>query len=160
MTENEFITCVKRNNQRLFLIALSFTKSESDSEDIVQNTFLKLWKYTKPFNDDEHIDKWLSRVCVNECKNYIASPFRKRSVSIDECKEFYTFNKEKDYDLFSAVMSLPKKERTVIHLFYYEDLAVKDIADLLKIKESAVKTRLFRARKTLREKLGDEWINE
>lgn len=47
----------------------------------------------------------------------------------------------------------------MIHLFYYEDMAVKDISSLLKIKESAVKTRLHRARKELKEILGDEWIN-
>ena len=57
-------------------------------------------------------------------------------------------------------MRLSKKERTVIHLFYYENLSIKDIAEMLKIKESAVKTRLSRARVNLKERLGDEWIDE
>lgn len=57
-------------------------------------------------------------------------------------------------------MRLSKKERTVIHLFYYENLSIKDIAEMLKIKESAVKTRLSRARVNLKEQLGDEWIDE
>lgn len=160
MTEDKFISSVKRNNQRLFLIALSFTQNHSDAEDILQNVFLKLWKYDKPFNNDMHIDKWLTAVCVNESKNYIKSPFKKRNVPLDEAKEMYTFKEDDSYDLFKSVMSLPKKERIVIHLFYYEDMAIKDIASLLKIKESAVKTRLHRARKNLKEILGDEWINE
>lgn len=160
MTEDKFISSVKRNNQRLFLIALSFTQNHSDAEDILQNVFLKLWKYDKPFNNDMHIDKWLTAVCVNESKNYIKSPLKKRNVPLDEAKEMYTFKEDDSYDLFKSVMSLPKKERIVIHLFYYEDMAIKDIAPLLKIKESAVKTRLHRARKNLKEILGDEWINE
>lgn len=160
MTQENFIGCVKRNNQRLFLIALSFTQNHSDAEDILQNVFLKLWKYEKDFGNDTHIDKWLTLVCVNESKNYIKSPFRKRNVSLDEAGEAYSFKEDNSYDLFNAVMSLPKKERTVIHLFYYEDMTIKDISSVLKVKESSVKTRLHRARKKLKEILGDEWINE
>ena len=76
MTDDDFMQAVKRNNQRLFLIALSFTKSSYDSEDILQNVFLKLWKYPKSFSNSEHLDKWLTVVCVNESKNYIKSPFK------------------------------------------------------------------------------------
>lgn len=159
MTEENFIDCVKRNNQRLFLIALSFTQNHSDAEDILQNVFLKLWRYDKQFENDSHMDKWLTAVCVNESKNHIKHPFKKRSVSLDNLKDTYTFEEDNSYDLFNAVMSLPTKERIVIHLFYYEDMSVKDIGALLKIKESAVKTRLHRARKELKEILGDEWIN-
>lgn len=159
MTEENFIDCVKRNNQRLFLIALSFTQSHNDAEDILQNVFLKLWKYDKPFENESHMDKWLTAVCVNESKNHIKHPFRKRSVPFDDLKEAYTFEEDSSYDLFNAVMSLPAKERIVIHLFYYEDMSIKDIVAVLKIKESAVKTRLHRARKELKEILGDEWIN-
>lgn len=57
-------------------------------------------------------------------------------------------------------MSLSKKDRAIVHLFYYEDMSVKDIANLLKIKESTVKTRLHRARLKLKNLLGDEWIYE
>lgn len=160
MTNDDFIHAVKRNNQRLFLIALSFTQSKTDSEDIIQNVFLKLWRCSKPFKDDIHMDKWLTTVCVNESKNYIKSLFRRYSETIDNECEGYSFDNSQEYDLFSAVMSLPKKERTVIHLFYYEDLSVKDISEILKIRGSSVKTRLHRARNKLKEILGDEWIYE
>ena len=159
MTQYEFINCVKRNSQRLFLIILSFTQNHSDAEDILQHVFLKLWKHDKPFKDSDHVDKWLTAVCVNESKNYIKSPFKRKSVPLEEATEIYTFKEDNSYDLYKAVASLPKKERVVIHLFYYEDMTVKDISALLKIKESAVKTRLHRARQNLKEILGDEWIN-
>lgn len=160
MTEDDFTSAVNRNSQRLFLIALSFTKSRDESEDILQNVFLKLWKYSSLFEDEEHLDKWLTTVCVNECRNYIKMPFRKRSVELNELTGEAVFDSIRSQDVFNAVMSLPQKERAVIHLYYYEDLPIKEIAKLLKLSESAVKTRMHRARKNLKEKLGDEWINE
>lgn len=160
MTDEEFISAVKRNSQRLFLIALSFTKNTDNSEDLLQNVFLKLWQYSKPFENTEHMDKWLTAVCVNECRNFIKSPFRKHHADLNEFTEAEKFDSTEHYDVFNAVMSLSEKERTVVHLFYYEDLPVREIARLLKQSESSVKTRLYRARKKLKEKLGDEWINE
>ena len=161
MTENDFIYALRRNNQRLFLIALSFTKSTYDAEDVVQNVFYKLWKNTRVFENEEHMDKWLTLVCINESKNYVKSFFRNHlNIDDTEIVSPKSFDTSQQSDLFNAVMGLPKKERTVMHLFYYEDLSVKDIAELLKIKESAVKTRLSRARNKLKERLGDDWINE
>lgn len=160
MTQSEYVNSVKENSQRLFLIALSYTKNQADAENILQNTFLKLWKHREELSNTEHINKWLTRVCVNECKNYVVSPFRKRTVSYEEYRETYSLSSEKDYDLLCAVQSLPKKERAVIHLFYYEDLPVKEIAKLLGTTVNNVTTGLSRARNRLKEKLGDDWLNE
>lgn len=160
MTETAFTDAVKRNNQRLFLIALSFTQNRTDAEDILQSVFLKLWKYDQSFENAEHMDKWLTRVTVNESKNLLRSPFRKQQVPLDEIASSAVFAQESDYDLFKAVTRLPQKLRTVIHLFYYEDMPVKEIASLLKLRESTVKTRLFRGRTQLKDLLGDEWIYE
>ena len=155
-----FENAVKRNSRRLYLIALTFTKNHYDSEDIVQNVFVKLWKHNKTFETDNHIDNWLTAVCINESKNCLKSYFRKNTTDLESISELYSFDSKEDIDIFTAVMSLPKNERTVIHLFYYEDLSIKQIAEHLSIKESLVGTRLFRARKSLKRILGDEWINE
>ncbi len=159
MTNDTFMCAVKRNHKRLFMIALSYTKCHEDAEDILQNVFLKLWKHNKVFNDNEHIDKWLTRVCINECKNHIKLPFKKNT-TLDDAMELYTFDEPRDFDVFNALMSLPKKEHTVIVLFYYEDLTTKEIAELLKIKEPTIKTRLRRARIKLKDILGEDWIYE
>ncbi len=160
MTENEFISAVKQNNKRIYLIALSITQNSSDAEDVMQNVFLKLWKYNKPFNNEEHLKKWLTAVSVNESRDYIKNPFRKRKLPLDHAVNIAVFDKTQNIDLFRAIMSLDTKERTIIHLFYYEDMSVADISQILKLKKSAVKTRLCRARKKLKTILGDEWINE
>ena len=160
MDSNDFERVFKRNNKRLFLIALSFTANQYDAEDILQNSFMKLLKTKIEFENDEHIDKWLTSVTVNESKNLLKSAFRKKNADFEDYVATYSFESEKSEDLFNAVMSLPKKLRTVIHLFYYEDMPIKEIADMLNIKQSAVKTRLCRAREQLKIKLGDDWNDE
>lgn len=160
MDSNDFERVFKRNNKRLFLIALSFTANQYDAEDILQNSFMKLLKTKTEFENDEHIDKWLTSVTVNESKNLLKSAFRKKNADFEDYIATYSFESEKSEDLFNAVMSLPKKLRTVIHLFYYEDMPIKEIADMLNIKQSAVKTRLCRAREQLKIQLGDDWNDE
>ncbi len=160
MDSNEFERAFKRNNKRLFLIAFSFTANQYDAEDILQNSFMKLLKAKTEFENDEHIDKWLTSVTVNESKNLLKSAFRKKNADFEDYAAACSFESEKSEDLFNAVMSLPKKLRTVIHLFYYEDMPIKEIADMLNIKQSAVKTRLCRAREQLKIKLGDDWNDE
>lgn len=159
MTENEFIAAVKRNNRRLYLIAFSYTQNQQDAEDIMQNAFVKLWKAQKAFESNAHTDNWLIKVCVNECKDSFRLFFKKHS-PLDETPELAYNDKHFNIDLFNAVSSLSKKERLAVHLFYYEDMPIKEISVLMNIKESTIKSLLRRARKKLKEKLGDEWINE
>lgn len=159
MTNDNFVCAVERNHKRLFIIALSYTKNHQDAEDILQNVFLKLWKHNREFTEENHMDKWLTRVCINECKNYIKLPFKKNT-SLDEAAQLYTFDKPRDFDVFNALMSLSRKEHTAIVLFYYEDMSTKEIAKLLNIKEPTIKTRLRRGRMKLKEILGEDWIYE
>lgn len=159
MTEEKFIQAVKRNSQRLFVIAFSYLKNKHDAEDALQNTFLKLWKSKIEFNDDLGIDKWLTKVLVNDCKNFFNLSFRQNK-SIEEVYEVSTFDKYFNVDLYNAVMSLNKKERLCVILFYYDDLTISDISKVTGIKESTVKSLLKRSRNKLKFKLGDEWIYE
>lgn len=160
MRNDEYIYAVKRNSNRIYLIALSYLQNHHDAEDVMQDVFLKLWKTNKVFKDDEHMDKWLTITCVHKCKDHFKSPFVKNKVALDEAKELYTFDTIKNFDVFNAIMSLPPKERLVVHLFYYEDMQINEIAEIVKSKPSAVKTRLHRARSHLKSILGDDWKYE
>ena len=139
MEQSDFSKAVARNNHRLFLLAMSFTKNHADAEDILQDTFLKLWTYPRAFESEAHMDKFLTCVCANLCRNLLRSPFRKRRTSAEEALSLYSFDSPQDQDLFRAVMALPARERTVVHLFYYEDMPVREIAATLHIGQSAVK---------------------
>ncbi len=159
MTEEKFIQAVKRNSQRLFVIAFSYLKNKHDAEDALQNAFLKLWKSKIEFDDDLGIDKWLTKVIVNDCKNFFNLSFRQNK-SIEEVYDVSTFDKYFNVDLYNAVMSLNKKERLCVILFYYDDLTISDISKVTGIKESTVKSLLKRSRNKLKLMLGDEWIYE
>lgn len=159
MTEEKFIHAVKRSSQRLFVIAFSYLKNKHDAEDALQNTFLKLWKSKIEFDDDLGIDKWLTKVLVNDCKNFFNLSLRQNK-SIEEVYDVSTFDKYFNVDLYNAVMSLNKKERLCVILFYYDDLTISDISKVTGIKESTVKSLLKRSRNKLKLKLGDEWIYE
>lgn len=155
MTEQACTDAVQRNSQRVFLIALSFTRNRADAEDVMQDVFLKLWKHREKLEDATHIDKWLARVTVNECRSLLRA--RRDAVSYEEIEELCaapSFSREQN--LLYAVLQLPKNQRTAVHLYYYEELSVREIAELLHITQAAVKKRLSRARETLRARLKEE----
>lgn len=156
MEKETFTGIARRHSRRLYLIALSFTGNHADAEDVLQNTLLKLWRHKKTFADDGHLSKWLTAVCVNESKSVLRAVWRKKQVPLEDAEALYAFDTPRDRAVFDAVMALPPKERAAVHLFYYEDLPVKEIARTLGVSEAAVKTRLSRARKIMKESLGDE----
>lgn len=135
----------------VYRLALSRTKNVSDAEDVTQEVFLKLIKNNKPFESDEHLKAWLIRVTINCSISILKSSFRKKTLPLTEEIPFKT---KEESDVYYAVAELPLKYRTVIHLFYYEDLPIAKIAEILKTKEPTIKTRLLRARKMLSEKLS------
>lgn len=150
-----YTEAVRRNSQRVYLLALSFTRQRQDAEDVMQTVFLKLWKHPVEFTDETHMDKWLTKVTVNESRSLLRARARE-PLSIDELEALGTAAGEpEEFDLISAVLRLPEPLRAVIHLHYYEDLPIKEIADLLKISQAAVKMRLVRGRNLLKSALTE-----
>lgn len=153
MERSEFYRLAERYQDTVFRVALNYLRSVPDAEDMVQEVFLKLYTAKQPFQSDEHAKYWLIRVTGNLCKNILRSPWRRRRVSLEDLSAAISFQEPEQSDLFLTVMGLPEKYRTVLYLFYYEDCSVKDIARLLDLKESAVTTRLSRARQALKNEL-------
>lgn len=131
----------------IFKIAFAYTKSKELSEDILQNVLIKYMTSTYEFNDEEHKKAWLIRVTINECKKY----FRWLSYRIkNETAGLLNNTEAISHDLYDSVMDLPEKYRIVIHLFYYEELTVKEISAALQMKENTVLSLLHRGRKKLK----------
>lgn len=152
------LAALYRNN--LFAVAFNVCKNAQDAEDIVQDTFLQYYTGKNQFDSEQHIRAWLIRVAINKAKNINRSFWRRNRTSLEDYMETLAFETPESENLFETVMQLPEKYRIVIHLFYYEDYAVKEIADVLKISESNVKTRLSRGRELLRKVLKEEWKND
>lgn len=156
MSDQEYERIVTEYGDIVYRTALSYAKSADDAQDVLQNTFLKLFLRKKPFSDEEHIRRWLIRVTVNECRNLWASYWRK-NVEYKEPEENAPAFSDADHEaLYQKLRALPPKCRIVIHLFYYEEYSTREIAELLHIREATVRTRLTRARKLLKQQLEEE----
>ena len=138
----------------VYRVALNGCKNKYDADDIVQETFLKLLKCKKQFESDEHVRNWLLRVAVNECNSMWNSSWHKKIVLKDEQDEKMVFETQEQSDLYELVMQMSPKYRQVIYLYYFEEFSVREVASILKISETAVQTRLQRARNKLKEQLG------
>lgn len=97
---------------------------------------------------------------INKAKNVTMSFWRRRGVPLEDYAETLAFPSPEAGDLFEKVMKLPEKYRIVIHLFYYEDYSVREIAGILRITEANVKVRLSRGRRLLKEALQEVWTDE
>lgn len=153
----ELVTLYQDN---LFAVAFNICKNAQDAEDVVQDTFIRYYTLKKEFDSGQHIRAWLIRVTINRAKNVSRTFWRRNKLSLEDYMETLSFETKESENLFETVMKLPEKYRIVIHLFYYEDYSVNEIADILKISESNVKVRLSRGRRLLREALKEEWKDD
>ena len=159
MDKAHFTAAVERYKDMVFRTALHTLASPQDADDTVQEVFLRLFQYQGTFDGEEHLRRWLLRVTVNRCRDLLKSPWRRR-VALEEMPETPVFDKPREAALYREVMALPEKYRTVLNLFYYEELSVREIGELLGVGDSTVTTRLARARRRLKERLGEDWQDE
>ena len=160
MDKAGFTHAVEQYQNMVYRTALHALGSPQDADDAVQEVFLRLFRYKAPFESEEHLRRWLLQVTVNCCRDVLKSPWRKRRVSWEELPETPVFDRPEQAALYREVMALPEKYRTVLNLFYYEELSVREIGELLGVGESTVTTRLARARRRLKERLGEDWQDE
>lgn len=157
---NSLESVYEKYKDNIFAIGFNYFKNSIEADDVVQETFLKLARSGKEFENEEHLRNWLIRVAVKECKRVSLSSWVKKKVSLEEYTGQIDFDTNEESRVFTAVMSLPKKYRQVIHLYYYEDCCTAEIADYLGISQTAVTTRLLRGRKKLKEDLLEVWKDE
>ncbi|XCP86354.1 RNA polymerase sigma factor [Roseburia hominis] len=158
MEDREYGRIVCQYLDIVYRTALNCCKNPYDAEDVVQNTFLKLLNSNVAFTDDVHIRKWLIRVAVNEANSMWRSFWKKRVSSLEELSKEPEFEIPENSELYYAVQKLPPRYKEVVHLYYYEEYSVKEIAEILHISETTIQTRLMRARKKLKQQLKEAWL--
>ena len=150
---NRLEILITQYENTLYRTALAILGSPAEAEDAVQDTFL-CWLEKRPnFNDAEHEKAWLLRVTVNGCKSRLRQQKRRPTV---ELLDIYPAQTEGERIALEAVRLLPEKERTVVHLFYYEGYSTEEIAGLTGQRPGTVRSHLSRARVRLRELLKGE----
>lgn len=139
-------------------VALAQTGSKFDAEEVYQDVFIRLAKNQTDFAGPEHLKAWLLRVAVNRCHDVARGNRRRPTVPIDDLPFEPAENGSLDQgairELWEAVEALPESMRTIIHLFYYEGYSGDEVANLLQLKPSTVRSRLYRARIQLKTALG------
>lgn len=153
-TQEDVRNIVERYSDMVYKIALSYTRDKTVAEDILQEVLIKYMTASHEFHDEEHKKAWIIRVTVNECNRYFRSAWNRKKLPLED---IYSFDDPEKHEVFYAVMELPMKYRIIIHLYYYEELSVKEIAKLMRMKENTVTSRLYRGRKLLKEILEVEY---
>ena len=148
VTEAGFPEVFERYKNTVYSVAFSYVKNTEDAADLQQETFVKLLSGNVEYESEEHMKAWLLRVVINSCKNFLRSRSYRADVPLSE--EIPAQQKEESNELFEMVLTLPEKYRVPLHLFYYEDYTIRQIASVMDIPEATVKIRLKRGR----EKLG------
>ncbi|MBR2284340.1 MAG: RNA polymerase sigma factor [Ruminococcus sp.] len=146
-----------RHSGSVYRLAYAMCRNKADAEDIMQDTFIRLLGADISFPDERSEKAWLMKVCANRCRDMFRSLSYRRqlnSVQLDEAGLYCETPEESR--VFEAVMSLPQSYRIAVHLYYYEGYTIREIAGILGKTETAVQTRLYRARKMLRDILKEE----
>ncbi len=155
MDREEAARLVERYSTAVYRLAYARTGSKEDAEDITQETFLRLVRAAPVFRDGEHCKAWLLRVAANCAGDLHRSPWRRRSVPLEEAGQMPAPEPPEDQGMEAAILTLPENYRVVVHLYYYEELSTGEIARLLGKREGTIRTRLSRARAMLREDLQE-----
>ena len=155
MTEsNRLETVIRTYENTLYRAALAILGDPQEAEDVVQDTFLRLWEKAPIFESPAHERAWLLKVAVNGCKSRLRAPWRRRTAPL---LDSYPAADPEEQALMEVIQSLPPKDRSVLHLYYYEGYQTAEIAAMTGWREGTVRSRLARARDRLRDLLKGEW---
>ena len=136
----------------IYRVCFSFMKNTADTEDMVQDTFIKFIKHSKPFNSEQHKKAWLIVTASNLCKDALKKA-RRTNESIDNYTPSH-IDKCDENLILKSVLDLSPKYKTVVYLYYYEGYSQEEIAEILNLSRTAVQTRMSRARNQLKEVLS------
>lgn len=147
--DNDFIQkALETYSDMIVRIAYQNLQNRTDSEDMMQEVFIKLLRADVSFESEEHLKAWLIRVTINQCRDLLKSAWRRKTVNLSEASD-YAFDEE-DRSILQDLRSLSAPYRNVIYLYYYEGYALSEIAQFTGESINTVNSRLQRARKKLK----------
>ncbi len=169
VTRESFDAVMRLYTPTVYGIACTRLRNPADAEDVTQDVFVRYFRADITYESEEHRKAWLIRCALNCTSSYATSAqYRHRSsdVSLDEVTEnavpsanVVEENAEKAERrtaVLEAVRRLPPKYGAIVHLFYFEDMSIAEIAEVMGIRQATVKSQLFRAREKLKTLLKEE----
>lgn len=155
-TGKEITEIYNRQVDTVYRICFSFMKNRHDTEDMVQETFLRLISSGVGFVSEEHEKAWLIVTASNLCRDTLKKWWRKTEDIDDPSLNLKSPPFEID-SVLDAIMKLPSDQKCAVYMYYYEGYSTSDIASYLHCPHATVRSRLSRARKTLKKKLGGDF---
>ena len=156
--EKAFRILMSQYKERLYWHIRKIVISHDDADDVLQNTFVKVYRGINNFNADSKIFSWMYRIATNESITFINKRAKQKSVDIDEYQHSMA-NTLQDDELYSgseiqiilqkAIATLPQKQQLVFNMKYFDELKYKEISDILGTSVGALKASYFHAVKKI-----------
>lgn len=137
----------------VYRLAFVRTGNKADAEDVLSDVFVRLIKNIEKIQNDIHLKAWLIRATINCSNSSLKRADRLHQVRLTEVD---AVTQDENHSVLPAVLSLPLNQKTVIYMYYFEGYSVEEISKLCGIAVGTVKSRLARARKSLKTTLEGE----
>tara|TARA_B100000902_G_scaffold149916_1_gene146486 strand:- start:302 stop:877 length:576 start_codon:yes stop_codon:yes gene_type:complete len=169
--EGAFNFLVSKYYPRVYASLFSFTKSKEDSEDLAQQTFVKVWQQIRSFRGDSAFFTWVYRIAINLAKNYVVSSSYKKqklNTSIEDAEidvtsfeniESLLSHDESMQEIKNFINTMPESLKTAFTLRESEGKSYEDISVITSTPIGTVRSRIFRARESIIEYMQKELIN-
>ncbi len=164
---HSFELIVKNYHMMVYTLAYRVLKNREEAEELAQDVFLKVYQSLAKFNRKSKLSTWIYRITYNASINKYKSQKRKiDAIELDNSIEFSISNssdalhdisfKEKREIINDSILKLPETEKIIVTLYYFEELPIKEVAEIVGITPQNVKIKLHRSRKKLYEELKDK----
>jgi RNA polymerase sigma-70 factor (ECF subfamily) len=153
-TAEQFTQLYQLHVDMVYRVCYNYLRNAADTEDAVQNVFVKLLNAPREFESAEHTKAWLIRVATNHCKDVLRSGWRARTDLDNSVEPAAPDLPDSTDETLELVLELPETQRICIYLFYYEGYNAAEIGKMLGKPHSTIRNHLSEARKVLKKKLA------
>lgn len=157
-----FKSLVVKYKKRVFSLGMSFFHNESDTDDFVQDVFIKVFTGLKSFRGDSRFSTWLTRIAyntainaINRKKEYTSFTGEIDIIDEEQVPERIHLREVTKQVIKEAIDSLPQKYHVCLDMYFFYDMSYAEIAEVVNLPLNTVKSHVFRAKKILREKLKE-----
>jgi RNA polymerase sigma-70 factor (ECF subfamily) len=158
--EKAYTAIIKKYQEKLYWHIRRMVISHDDTDDVLQNVFIRVWKGLENFREDSQLYTWLYRIATNESLTFLEQQKKRPAVSLneveaglsDKIKADENFDANKlEWKLQLAIQQLPEKQRVVFQLRYYEEMPYEEMSRVLETSEGALKASYHHAVKKIEE---------
>ena len=152
-----YARAVERHSDSVYRLAVVYLRDPQEAGDCCQDVFIKLMERRRGFESEEHRKAWLLAVTKNVCRDRLRRLRRGSVASLDSLQDSIAHSQADPAgeELLALIFTLPQGDRDVLYLHYYEGYSVRELCALLRLRESAAKQRLSRARARLRDLMNE-----